>query len=60
MSKITDADNMDITNNIDVNNDDHDSKAETDKGLFDDDTLIPNDAKSLDATQLYQIGRAHV
>ena len=53
MSKITDADNMDITNNIDVNNDDHDSKAETDKGLFDDDTLIPNDAKSLDATQLY-------
>ena len=53
MSKITDADNMDITNNIDVNNDENASKGVVDKGLFDDDNLIPNDAKSLDATQLY-------
>jgi RNA polymerase nonessential primary-like sigma factor len=50
MSKMTDADK------INVLNDDEfaiETKAEPRGNIFDDDNIVPNDAKSLDATQLY-------
>ncbi|QUM75188.1 RNA polymerase sigma factor RpoS [Moritella sp. 24] len=50
MSKITDAKKLDVEDH-DVS--ENDKKARPGMGIFDDEQLVPNDAKSLDATQLY-------
>ncbi len=50
MSKMTDADKIDVLNDNEFA---IEAKSEPGMDIFDDDSIIPNDAKSLDATQLY-------
>lgn len=50
MSKMTDADKINVLNDNEFA---IEAKPEPGMDIFDDDSIIPNDAKSLDATQLY-------